>query len=157
MVMKGIFTRRRPRLPSLMMFVPSSLVVCVLAGCVFPAQYYLPDHKAAINRAAISGHELPTVRMKPGDTLDAVRAEKSYAPTGYWTILWVEDLSIVETRLLRREDKPTLTQIHALRPGRTKAYYTNGAYLEDDILTEDEREMVELGNWFWIEVVPDPE
>ena len=123
------------------------LSALLLSGCA--AKYGIPGHRAHQSAAQARQTEYPTLILEEGTRIRAVTPAKGMLVGGYWLGVYVEN-SEVARHLPRNDSYFEGTDIEAVSPGRTKAYYVNAVNLMNE---NGQMNFQGTEDWFWIEVV----
>lgn len=119
----------------------------LLSGC--QARYGIKSHRV-VEADLMGALQFPTVTMEVGDVIRATTPAKRPMFGGYWLGVYVEQSEVARHR--PREDSFLRgTDIEAISPGRSKAYYLSAVHL---LVEPVEINEWEGNNWFWIEVLP---
>jgi hypothetical protein len=81
--------------------------------------------------------------------MHAVTPAKGMLVGGYWLGVYVENPAVAR-HVPHGDSYFDGTDIVAVAPGRTKAYYINAAVLGGDSIADD---VVQGRQWFWIDVL----
>ncbi|MCC5789605.1 MAG: hypothetical protein JJT75_08215 [Opitutales bacterium] len=133
------------------------VVSLLLSGCYLPPRFYLDGHRGYQSGRGSMDRHPPDVTLSVGESILAVRPARALGPTGYWHSVWVEDPEVVR---VEGEDGSLMngTRIVGVKEGRTRAFYTNAAFIYGAESYPEERdrlaESIEDRRWFWIEVKP---